>query len=97
VLLAGALAPDPDVLVLDEPTEGLDVRSRDALLGVVARAVERGLCAVIISHAADDLVRACDHVAWLHPSLEPDQPAQVELISTGELLQRVRGAEGASR
>src|SRR5439155_25112157 len=46
LLLAGALADDPDVLVLDEPTEGLDLSSRDLFLSALRDAIAQGLGAV---------------------------------------------------
>src|SRR2546426_7731957 len=55
LLLAGAVACKPDILVLDEPTEGLDVRSRRNLLGFLRGTLAAGLCTVIISHDVQDI------------------------------------------
>src|SRR3954469_17364515 len=54
LLLAGAVACKPDILVLDEPTEGLDVRSRRTLLEFLRNTVKAGLCIAIISHDVQD-------------------------------------------
>lgn len=79
VLLAGALAAKPDVLVLDEPTDGLDVASRNRLLQTLADLKSGGLCVVLISHDVEDLLAASDEVAWLRPG-DAVQPSQVECL-----------------
>ncbi len=61
VVIARALARDPGVLVAVRPTNGVDVRSKDALLGVVRDVADRGRAAVIVSDELDDL-RICDRV-----------------------------------
>jgi ABC-type Mn2+/Zn2+ transport system ATPase subunit len=81
VLLAGALAAAPDVLVLDEPTDGLDARSRLALLDLLKGLTSDGLCAVVISHEVEDLCFLSHEVAWLHVAGEADGPSDVELLS----------------
>jgi zinc transport system ATP-binding protein len=96
VLLAGALSTEPNVLVLDEPTDGLDVRSRGMLLDTIGARKRGELCAVMISHEVEDLLDVADVVAWLHPPLETDQPSEVELINPQELARRVTTARRAS-
>lgn len=63
-----ALAQQPDVLVLDEPTDGLDPIARDEFLEEVIRAVSEreSLTILISSHALDELERIIDHVALMH-------------------------------
>ena len=96
LLLAGAVACDPRILVLDEPTEGLDVRTRKILLEFLRRALGRGLCTVIISHDVQDILQACDEVAWLHPGEDQEQPSTVEMITPDDLAERVARARRAS-
>ena len=96
LLLAGAVACKPDILVLDEPTEGLDVRSRRNLLGFLRGTLAAGLCTVIISHDVQDILQACDEVAWLHPGEDIDQPSTVEMISPNDLAERVAQLRRAS-
>ena len=61
VVMARALAADPRVLVLLRPTAGVDVKSKESLLGTVATAVAGGCAALIVSDELDDL-RAADRV-----------------------------------
>jgi ABC-type Mn2+/Zn2+ transport system ATPase subunit len=89
VLLAGALASEPAVLVLDETTEGLDVRSSEMLLRTLLEQTRAGLCTVLISHDPEDLLAVADEVAWLRPPEVPEQPSHVELIAPDELAERV--------
>ncbi|MES4905016.1 MULTISPECIES: sugar ABC transporter ATP-binding protein [unclassified Streptomyces] len=66
VVIARALAREPSVLVAIRPTAGVDVKSKDALLGVVREVAAAGSGALIVSDELDDL-RVCDRVlAFFH-------------------------------
>ncbi|MBR6030277.1 MAG: energy-coupling factor transporter ATPase [Clostridia bacterium] len=55
VAIAGVLAMEPKVLVLDEPTAGLDPRGRDRILGIVKELHRSGTTVVMVSHSMDDV------------------------------------------
>ncbi|MDN0198879.1 sugar ABC transporter ATP-binding protein [Streptomyces sp. S.PNR 29] len=61
VVVARALATDPHVLVAIRPTNGVDVKSKEFLLGRIRRAADEGKAALIVSDELDDL-RTCDRV-----------------------------------
>ncbi|MFC3992478.1 sugar ABC transporter ATP-binding protein [Actinoplanes siamensis] len=61
VVMGRALAGDPKLLVLITPTAGVDVRSKQTLLGVVEQVRQRGSTVLIVSDELDDL-RICDRV-----------------------------------
>lgn len=63
--LAQALLNDPDLLVLDEPTEGLDLNGRQLLRDVVARQRGQGKTVLLISHVTTEVEQLCDRVAVL--------------------------------
>ena len=66
-VLAMALACDPELLILDEPTAGQDVLTRVALVEMLQRLRrERGLTLVVISHDLTDVAALCDRVAVLY-------------------------------
>ena len=65
IALAGVLAMRPRVLVLDEPTAGLDPRARDLLLKDIQRLHMEGTTVVMISHAMDDVARLATRIAVL--------------------------------
>jgi simple sugar transport system ATP-binding protein len=61
VVMARALADDPRLLVLINPTAGVDVRSKEFLLGKVEQAADAGTAVLVASDEVDDL-RLCDRV-----------------------------------
>jgi energy-coupling factor transport system ATP-binding protein len=65
VAIAGVLAMAPEVLVLDEPTAGLDPATREELLGVVRALREGGTSIVLISHDLDEVAEVADRVCVL--------------------------------
>ena len=89
VLLAGALACSPTVLVLDEPTDGLDVRSTQELLDLLRQFTSEGVAMMVISHEADDLMQVARDIAWLHPAQEQGQPSRVEMVTPQSLAERL--------
>ena len=89
ILLAGAIVSGPQVLVLDEPTDGLDVASTRRLLDVVRDLTATGLCTVVISHEVEDLLYLAHDVAWLHPADAAGEPSRVEVIAPSALAARV--------
>ena len=65
VKLAQAIVADPTLVLLDEPTAGLDPTGREEMLGLVARLGEFGISAVMATHLLDDVQKVCDHVVML--------------------------------
>ena len=63
VAIAGVLAMKPKVLVLDEPTAGLDPRGRDEILDQIAKLHrETGMTVVLVSHSMEDVARYVDRI-----------------------------------
>ncbi|SOE72198.1 ABC-2 type transport system ATP-binding protein [Streptomyces sp. OV198] len=63
VKLAQALVHDPQLVFLDEPTNGLDPVGRDEMLGLIRRIhTEFGISVLVTSHLLGELERTCDHV-----------------------------------
>jgi ribose transport system ATP-binding protein len=67
VLFAKWLATDPDLLVLHEPTQAVDVGARADLLRAVGTAAAAGRGVLLVSTEPSDLVEICDRVLVLHP------------------------------
>ena len=58
VAIAGVLAMNPKILILDEPTAGLDPQGRDEILNQIAELHEkRGITIVLVSHSMEDIAR----------------------------------------
>lgn len=63
VAIAGILAMNPEVLVLDEPTAGLDPKGRDDILDQIARLhKERGITVLLVSHSMEDVARYVERI-----------------------------------
>ena len=63
VALAGILAMSPDILILDEPTAGLDPRGRDNILKEIKSLREMfGITVILISHSMEDIAKVCNRV-----------------------------------
>ena len=58
VAIAGVLAMDPDVLILDEPTAGLDPRGKREIFQMILELQkERGITVILVSHSMEDVAR----------------------------------------
>jgi len=67
--IAGVIAMDPDVLVLDEPTAGLDPQGRDHLLSQIkAYHKQRQNTVILVSHSMEDIARVADRVLVMNES-----------------------------
>ena len=63
VAIAGVLAMKPEVLILDEPTAGLDPRGRDEILDqIAALRRETGITVVLVSHSMEDVAKYVDRI-----------------------------------
>ncbi len=78
--IAGVLAMEPRLLVLDEPTAGLDPRGRARLRGLLAKLREQGVTLVQVTHSMEDAARA-DHVVVLDQSRVILDGAPAEVFS----------------
>ena len=67
VAIAGVLAMEPEVLVLDEPTAGLDPKGRDDILDAI-KAMHRslGITVILVSHSMEDVARYVDEIVVMH-------------------------------
>ena len=67
--IAGVIAMDPEVLILDEPTAGLDPRGRDVLLAQITQYHKaRGNTVLLVSHSMEDIGRTADRILVMNHS-----------------------------
>ena len=87
VALAGVMAMDPEILVLDEPAAGLDPRGRKEILGGIAEYKKtKGKTIIIVSHSMEDMAMYCDTIAVMsHGKLVLDGDCAT-IFSQRELL-----------
>lgn len=63
VAIAGVLAMEPEILILDEPTAGLDPQGRDEILGQIAKLHEKyRLTIILVSHSMEDIAKLVDRI-----------------------------------
>ena len=63
VAIAGVLAMKPEVLILDEPTAGLDPAGRDEILGMISKMhKELGITVILVSHSMEDVAKYVDRI-----------------------------------
>jgi ABC-2 type transport system ATP-binding protein len=85
VKLAQAIAADPRLIVLDEPTDGLDPVQRDEMLNIIVQVNRNfGIDVMLSSHVLEEVERVCDHVVAL---------AEGKLIAQGSMID-LAGASG---
>lgn len=80
VAIAGVLAMKPDVLILDEPTAGLDPKGRDEILDQILKLkVETGITVLLVSHSMDDVAKYVDRIIVMNRGsiLYDDIPKEV--------------------
>jgi ABC-2 type transport system ATP-binding protein len=63
--LAQSLVGDPELVLLDEPTAGLDPLGREEMLALVARLGSFGISVLMATHLLDDVQQVCDHVVMI--------------------------------
>ena len=66
VAIAGVLAMEPSILILDEPAAGLDPVGRRDMLDLIASIHDRGVTVVMVSHSMDDVGQLCDRLFVLN-------------------------------
>lgn len=79
VVLGMALIHNPPTVILDEPTQGLDVVSTRAVREIILRFKAEGRCVVLSTHHMDEVERLCDRIAVVHRGqvLESGTPADL--------------------
>lgn len=80
VAIAGVLAMKPDILVLDEPTAGLDPKGRDEILDQIAKLHEEmGITVILVSHSMEDVAKYVERIIVMNKGsvLYDDVPKKV--------------------
>ncbi len=85
--IAGVLAMQPEILILDEPTAGLDPRGREELLDLLTRLKAQGMGVVTVSHSMEDMAARADRIGVM------DRGELVMLGTPGEVFARRKELE----
>lgn len=90
VAIAGVLAMRPKVLVLDEPTAGLDPRGRDELLDQLQQLHRKGgMTVILVSHSMEDIARVATRLIVLHRGQIVADGTPRQVFSQGRMLMDV--------
>ncbi|WP_309125407.1 ABC transporter ATP-binding protein [Kocuria sp.] len=83
VALAAALAGDPEVVFLDEPSAGMDPQSRNIVFDLVQQLRREGVCIILTTHLLDDAQRLADQVYIVDHGRVMAQGSVAELVAPG--------------
>jgi len=87
VAIAGVLASQPEVLILDEPVAGLDPRGRTELANLIARLTkERNLTVILVGNTIDELAELADRAIVMHEGRVVEQGTLRELLNDADML-----------
>lgn len=89
VALAGVLAMQPDILVLDEPTAGLDPKGKKEILSIIGDVHSNGKTIIMISHNMEEIDANCDRVAVMDNGELAGVFTPDELFCSDELVKRL--------
>lgn len=65
VILARWLATNPQILILDEPTRGIDIGSKSEIQNIILKLAEKGMTIIFISSELQEMIRCCDRILVL--------------------------------
>ena len=86
VAIAGVLAVDPDILILDEPVAGLDPYGRKALMDLITKLNEAGKTIIMITHSMDDLAMYAKRVIVLKDGRVIRDATPAEIFAEADAL-----------
>lgn len=89
VAIAGVLAMNPSILVLDEPAAGLDPAGRRSMLELIRGIHQSGVTVVMVSHSMDDVGKYCDRLYVLDHGRIQYQGTPAEVFEHGNELKKI--------
>ena len=95
--LAAALLPNPELLFLDEPFEGVDAIASRVLRDTLKRTVERGATVFLTSHVLEIVEKLCTHVGIIAAGKLVEQQPMTTLRANGSLEERFLQVVGADQ
>ena len=90
VAIAGVLAMEPKVLVLDEPTAGLDPKGRDEILGRIKKLYEeKNITIILVSHSMEDIAKLVNRIIVMHKGKVVMDGKTREVFKEAERLEEI--------
>ena len=99
LLLARAMLNEPRILILDEPTVGLDPQARHLIWDLLKMLRSQGITIILTTHYMEEAAQLCDRVALLHAGriLRQGRPMDLVRAEIGEEVIEIRGDEALQR
>lgn len=93
-LLAHAIAGEPDILILDEPTASMDIKGETAIMELIGRIREKDkLTVLMVSHFLNTIARFADHIAVVDKDSGIFRAGAIGEVFSGEILSRIFGLD----
>ncbi|MCI8342476.1 MAG: energy-coupling factor transporter ATPase [Firmicutes bacterium] len=90
VAIAGILAMNPEVLVLDEPTAGLDPKGRDEILEAISHMHKKlGITVILVSHSMEDVAKLAERIIVMHKGKVALSGTVKEVFAQVDLLEKI--------
>lgn len=89
VMLARAMMHDPELIILDEPTAGVDVELRHELWKYLKRINEEGKTIILTSHYLEEVELLCDRIAIINKGKIVEDKPKADYVKNGETLEEV--------
>jgi len=91
VAIAGVLAMNPKVLILDEPTAGLDPKGRDGILSLIKNLHKENpeMIIIFVSHSMEDVAKTAEYVIVMNEGHVEMQGSVAEIFTKAERLQEI--------
>ena len=92
VILARWLATDPDFLILDEPTRGIDIGTKTEIQKLVVQLANEGKSLIFISSEIEEMLRTCNKMAVLRDGQKVGEVTGAELTQEG-VMKAIAGGD----
>ncbi|MCH1981463.1 sugar ABC transporter ATP-binding protein [Ruminococcus sp. OA3] len=91
VILAKWLMTDPDILIVDEPTRGIDVGAKYEIYTIMDKLAAQGKCVIVISSEMPEIIGICDRVYVMNEGRIVGELNKQECISQTEIMRCIQG------
>jgi ribose transport system ATP-binding protein len=91
IVLAKWLANDPDILILDEPTIGVDIGAKTEILEIIRELADSGKAVIVISSELPELLAVSDRVIVMHEGKVVKELNRKEIHTEEELQHAIQG------
>ena len=96
VVLAKWLMSDPKLLILDNPTQGVDVGAKEEIYHIIHRLAAQGVAIIVLSSEAQEIIRVCDRTLVLFHGKQVGELIGEEMTETGIMYLATGGNQNES-